>query len=78
MVLGQEYQTFAENKDTLLEHHSGKFALIYGDKMIGVWDSQASAYERGVREFGNVPFLVKLIVQDDVIEAAPALFAGVL
>ena len=41
MVLAKEYEYFAGVKDELLKHYEGKFALIYGSELVGVWDSQA-------------------------------------
>ncbi len=78
MVLAKEYEYFASVKDELLKHYEGKFALIYGSELVGIWDSQATAYRNGIERFGNVPFLIKHIVAEDAIESVPALFSGVL
>ena len=78
MALEREYAFFAENKDSLLEHHEGKFALIYGDSLIGVWDSKENAYNEGIEQLGNVAFLIKHIVAEDAVESIPALFVGAI
>lgn len=78
MVLEKEYELFASVKDELLKHHEGKFALIYGSDLVGIWDSQESAYSDGIERFGNVSFLIKRIIADDAIESVPALYWGAL
>ena len=78
MVLENEYQRFAEIKDELLKHHEGKFALIYGSDLLGIWDSKETAYVKGVELLGNVSFLIKHIVAEDPVESVPALFVGAI
>ena len=73
-----ELEFFQANKADLLKHYEGKFALVYGSALIGVWDSQASAYSNGIERFGNVRFLIKQILLEDPLESVPALFIGVL
>ena len=76
MALEREQAFFAENKDNLLEHHEGKFALIYGSELVGVWDSKENAYVNGIERLGNVSFLIKRIVAEDPVEVIPALYIG--
>ena len=78
MILAKEYEYYASVKDELLKHYQGKFALIYGSELVGIWDSQENAYINGIERFGNVSFLIKHIVADEAIESVPALFLGVL
>jgi hypothetical protein len=49
--------------DRLLQTAEGKFALIKGDEIIGVYDADAEAIREGHKRFGNVPFLAKRIVR---------------
>ena len=76
MALEKEQAFFAENKDSLLEHHEGKFALIYDSELIGIWDSKENAYINGIERLGNVSFLIKQIVAEEPIETVPVLFVG--
>ncbi len=76
MVLELELDFFARNKEELLRHHEGKFALIYGDALIGVWDAQERAYREGVSRFGNVSFLIKRIAEEEAVESIPLLILG--
>jgi hypothetical protein len=65
-VLSKELKTYEANLENLLGSHEGKFVLIYGDKVLGTFDSQMDAITWGYRELGNVPFLVKQVVKVDV------------
>lgn len=65
-VLSKELKTYEANLESLLGSHEGKFVLIYGDKVLGTFDSQMDAITWGYRELGNVPFLVKQVLKIDV------------
>ena len=65
-VLSKELETYEANLESLLGSHEGKFVLIYGEKVLGTFDSQMDAITRGYRELGNVPFLVKQVLKVDV------------
>jgi hypothetical protein len=56
MALDRELQTYQKLKDTLLQNHEGKFALIKGDELIGVFDSTENAYEHAVKLLVASPF----------------------
>ncbi|MEW6741285.1 MAG: hypothetical protein AB1486_00885 [Planctomycetota bacterium] len=64
--LSKELETYAANMNTLLGAHEGKFVLIFQDRIVGAFDNQMDAITRGYDEFGNVPFLVKLVTKVDV------------
>jgi hypothetical protein len=57
--LDQEMKTYEANKDDLLARAKGKFVLIKGDKILGIFESQVDAVNQGYKELGLVPFLVK-------------------
>ncbi len=65
-LLTEEAATYARHRDELLGADSGKFVLIRAKEVIGVFDAQADAIRVGYERFGNVPFLVKQIVQVEV------------
>ena len=44
-----------------LTANEGKFALIQGDHVVGVFDTYADAIKEGYAKFGLNPFLVKQI-----------------
>ncbi|MBI4501536.1 MAG: hypothetical protein HY700_10275 [Gemmatimonadetes bacterium] len=62
-VLEEELQTYEDNREKLLGSSKGKFVLIKGAEVVGVFDSQLDAIGQGYEKFGNVPFLVKQILE---------------
>jgi hypothetical protein len=62
-LLDQELKTYAQRRDQLLGSAEGKFVLIKGDQVVGIFDSKMDAVAQGSRLFGNVPFLVKQVVK---------------
>ena len=63
-----ELETFNRNRTALLGQARGKFALIKGDRIVDLFESQQDAINRGYKEFGNEPFLVKQILEVDTLE----------
>ncbi len=61
-VLECELRTYAQHKDSLLAKSPGKFVLIKGDEVVGAYESEMDAIAQGYDRFGNVPFLVKRVV----------------
>ena len=76
--LETELAYFEAHRSEWLQHHEGKFALIRGENLAGVFDSWENAYESGVRKWGNVAFLVKQILPRDPVETVPALTYGLI
>ena len=60
-IFQTELQTFEALMSELLVDSAGKFALIKGDQLVDVFDTDVDAIRQGYKEFGNVPFLVKQI-----------------
>lgn len=65
-VLDVALATFDEHRRRLVREAPGKFVLIYGDRIVGVFDTDDDALAQGYERFGNVPFLVKEITEADV------------
>jgi len=59
--LAHELTTYENRKEELLCAHEGKFVLIHGDDVAGIWDTYKDALEAGYQRFGLEPFLVKQI-----------------
>ena len=74
----EELMAFERNKEELIKLCEGKFALFKGSEFIGVYDTQAAAYNVGIEKFGNVPFLIKPVVKQERVEQLPALHLGLL
>ena len=56
----EELKTFKREAPRLLaEGHKGRFALIKGDRVWSVWDTQRDAIQAGQERFGQGPFTVQ-------------------
>lgn len=57
--LEQEIQTYRRERRRLLdEGHANRYALIKGDEVIGIWDTQQEALVVGREKYGLVPIAV--------------------
>ena len=57
-----ETETYRRLKPELLANaHQGRFAVIYGDELAGVWDTFGDACGEGYRRYHQAPFMVKEI-----------------
>lgn len=61
-VLQKEIQTYLARKEKLLAQGEGKFVLIKGEGVVGLFESQGGALEEGYRRFRKEPFLVKQVL----------------
>ena len=71
--LKRELNYFMSIKDDLLKDHQGKFALIKGKKLIGVYKTPKSAYKAGLKKIGKTQFFIKEIVKEEVPESIPTI-----
>ena len=78
MPLQTELAYFDSIKDELLKHHEGKFALIVGTDLLGIFDSAEAAYTAGLEKRGNVPMLIKQITRGELTESVPAMTLGLM
>jgi hypothetical protein len=79
MPLERELATYQANLADWLKSYSGKFALVVGDKLEGVFDTPQNAYAVGVGRFGNIPMLIKQIREaQDEAAFFPALTLGLI
>ena len=62
-VLDTELATYEKHRDELLGKAEGRYALIKGTQVDGVFESRSDAIMIGYQKFGNVPFLVKQIIR---------------
>ena len=76
-VLHQEIDAYRRAlPDLLAAGEAGRFVLIKGAQILGIWDRQAEALEEGRQRFGVDPIAVKLVDPRDVellamMDAAP-------
>lgn len=62
-MLKKELETYETQKSELIGKSQGKFVLVKDDQVIDVFDTRIDAIRQGYERFGNVPFLVKQIVE---------------
>lgn len=65
-MLNQEIRFFDAQRAALCEAHEGRFALVLGSELVGVYDTELAAFEEGVSRTGveRSPFLVQEIVAE--------------
>ena len=78
MALERELATFQAHFTEWLQLHPGKFALVVGEELIGVFDNANQAYEAGIQQFGNIPMLIRQLRPDDETTFLPALTLGLM
>ncbi|MBI3292432.1 MAG: hypothetical protein HYZ73_06450 [Elusimicrobia bacterium] len=63
--LEHEYQVFNQRRPELVSKGEHKFVVIKGDKILDIYTSYEDALKDGLRQFGNVPFLIKEIEREE-------------
>jgi hypothetical protein len=75
MDLDKEYQAYKNIKDSLISQgHAGKFVVIKGDQIFDIFLTYEDALRQGLKEYGNIPFLIKEI---STVEKVNFFFHGV-
>jgi hypothetical protein len=64
-TLDREIETFEKHRDELVSAHRGQFALVKDSEVVGTYASEHDAITDGYHRFGNVPFLVKEVLEED-------------
>ncbi len=59
--LDTEIATYEANKERLLAEHRGRFVLIHGSEIVGVFRTQTEALVAGYQRFGYVDLFTKRI-----------------
>lgn len=63
-MLESEYQFYKDNIDKFTEQYLGKFIVIVGKEIIGVYDNQISAYSTTIKTHALGTFLIQEIKKD--------------
>lgn len=66
MALEKELDTYKRDLPKLIAK-AGKFVLIHGDEVSGIWETYHDALQEGYRLYGLEPFLVKQIQAVDFV-----------
>ena len=73
--LEAEMEVFRRNQPMLQrENPEGGFVIINGDEILGVWRARPDALRVGIEKYGDVPFLVRDINNDDKPVCIPGIF----
>lgn len=68
----------SKKNDWVAKYGEGKFVAIQKDVVLGPYDSQQKAYEKGLNEFGLEPFLVQKVSKEEQVDHIPALELGII
>ncbi len=77
-VLQKELEFYSKNKEKYLTTYKEQFVLIKGEELVSSFTTDEEAYMAGVAKFGNEPFLIKKVMEEEQTESIPALTAGVI
>jgi hypothetical protein len=77
-MLEQELAFYEEHRTEWLTKHPGRFVLVNGRELIGVFDNQDDALSEGARRFGLASFLVRRVEEAEELVQVPALTLGLL
>ena len=73
-TLTEEISAYEEMQRTLEMDHFGKWAVIYNEKLVGVYDSFESAAETAVERFGSGPYLIRQVGAGPITLPASVLY----
>jgi hypothetical protein len=76
--LKEELEFFESMRAEWVGSYRDRFVLIKGKDLVGVFDTFGDAYRIGVEKFGNHPFLIKRVTEEEQIEKFPALTLGIV
>ena len=66
--LKKELETYERHKQELLSESEGKYVLIHGDEIAGIWDTYEDTLKAGYDQFALEHFLVKRIQRIEDIQ----------
>lgn len=77
-MLDTERDVYSKHATEWADHYPGKFAVVKGDSLAGVFDTIDEALAAGARSYGLQPFLVRQLGQPPEQISIPALTMGLL
>jgi hypothetical protein len=69
--LAEERATYRDRLPELVREHEGRFVLIKGQNLVGVFSDRSAALQEGYRRFGIVPFLVRQVAASEPVVYLP-------
>ena len=64
----------AKYRSTLETDHRGKWAVVYNEELVGIYDSFQEAAEDAVAQFGRGPYLIRKIGREFITLPSSALY----
>jgi len=61
-MLEKEFYYFIDNQDKLVHLYNGKYLVIKGDTVVGIFNTEIEAYLESVDKFGLGNFLIQKCV----------------
>lgn len=58
-MLEKEFQYYIDNQSDLLNKYNGKFIVIKGDDVIGIYETHADAYDNTIKDNELGTFLIQ-------------------
>ena len=77
-ILHKELSYYEKHKPEYLKLYKGQFVLIKGEQLVQAFTTDQEAYRAGLEKFGNQPFLIKQVLEDDTKVSYPALTVGAI
>lgn len=74
--LVKELQFYNKNKAEYLKSYKNKYLLIKDNTLCGSFDTNEEAYKKGVDTFGNEPFLIKQVLEQEPTLTVSSLYVG--
>jgi hypothetical protein len=59
-MLKKEFQYYLDNQKQLVKDYNGKYLVIIGNEVVGVYDDKISAYELSKEKYELGTFLIQL------------------
>lgn len=69
-MLEQEYQFFLDHRDDLLKEHRGKYLVIVGCSVVGVYGTEVEAYIDSLSKYEAGSFLIQYCEEERNIPIA--------
>lgn len=70
-TLEHEESVYEANRQALCDRAEGQYVIIKGDRIVGTYESEETAFRTGVREFGGAGFYIKKIARVEPVYYFP-------
>ena len=67
VLLEKEYKFFLSHLDEFIPGHQNQFVLIKGRTIVDFYNSYEEALDAGLKNFGNVPFFIKIVQKSEEV-----------